>query len=334
MPSETTIIPIAGGKGGVGKSFLTANLAVALAQRGQQTLAVDLDLGNSNLHSLLGLENRYPGIGEYVRGAIKCGPEELIVETAVPNLGFIPGDGRMPFMANITYPQKLKLIRFLKSLSSRYILLDLSAGTGFNTLDIFQLGRYGMLVTTPEYPALMSTLVFVKNLVLRAIDESLRADRSLKEKLRDMHKQSVKDPVFTVRKFRNELETTHPEAAERIDATCARIRPRFVYNMVESLADTEVFANIDATCAEVLSVECDHIGVIPYDAEIRKFLKEPGMFMLECRPSTAANTIDRISRRVINLWDRPLDNSAELLAEYAHEVLANNSASVTGRERG
>ena len=177
MAETTTIIPIAGGKGGVGKSFVTANLAVALARRGHRTIAVDLDLGNSNLHTLLGLQNRYPGVGEYLRGTIKCAPTELIVETSVPGLGFIPGDGRMPFMANITYNQKLAIFRLLKALPARYILLDLSAGTAYNTLDLFQLGKSGIVVTTPEYPALMSTLVFAKNLVLRAIDQRATTQR-------------------------------------------------------------------------------------------------------------------------------------------------------------
>src|SRR5688572_2959593 len=105
MAEQTTIIPIAGGKGGVGKSFVTANLGVALAQS-ERTIVVDADLGNSNLHSFLGIENRYPGVGEFLRGTIKCAPNELVQKTRVPLLGFVPGDGRVPFMANITYAQK------------------------------------------------------------------------------------------------------------------------------------------------------------------------------------------------------------------------------------
>src|SRR5215213_3814045 len=102
MTEQTTIIAVAGGKGGVGKTFVTANLAVALAQAGKSVIAVDADLGNSNLHTLLGLENRYAGIGEYLRGTVNCAPTDLIVQTKIRNLGFIPGDGRMPFMANIS----------------------------------------------------------------------------------------------------------------------------------------------------------------------------------------------------------------------------------------
>ncbi len=321
MTEPTTIIPVAGGKGGVGKSFVTANLAVALARRGHRTIAVDLDLGNSNLHSLLGLENRYPGVGEYLRGTVKCAPSELIVETSVPGLGFIPGDGRMPFMANITYNQKLAIIRLLKALPARYILLDLSAGTAFNTLDLFQMAKSGLVVTTPEHPALMSTLVFVKNLVLRAIDQSLRRDTSLKQRLNEMYKQSVKDPVFTVENFRRQLAEEEPDAAEMIESICRRIRPRFVYNMVESFKDTEVFANIDRTFAEVLSIECDHLGLIPYDSRIRRFLKEPGIFLVDGPKSLAADTIDRLAHRVVHLWDTPLEGSAEMLSDYAQKVL-------------
>ena len=328
MTEPTTIIPIAGGKGGVGKSFVTANLAVALAQRGHRTVAVDLDLGNSNLHSLLGLENRYPGVGEYLRGSVKCQPSELIVETRVPGLGFIPGDGRMPFMANITYNQKLSIKKLLKALSARYILLDLSAGTAFNTLDFFLIGKSGIVVTTPEHPALMSTLVFVKNLVLRAIDQNLRRDGSLKPKLNEMYKQSVNDSVFTVDRFRRDLAETAPEAAEKIDAICRSIRPRFVYNMVDDLTDTEIFSNIDRTLSEVLSIECDHLGLIPYDSRVRQFLKEPGIFQLDVPASATVETIDRLAHRVVNLWDTPLEGSAELLAGYARKVLpAGNNES-------
>ncbi len=127
MMSETTIIPVAGGKGGVGKTLLTANLAMALAQLGHPTIVVDLDLGNSNINSFLGLPNQFPGVGDFLRIGSKP-LQDFLVETNIENLQLIPGYGRMPFMANITYYQKQRLIRQLMDLSSRYVLLDLGAG--------------------------------------------------------------------------------------------------------------------------------------------------------------------------------------------------------------
>jgi flagellar biosynthesis protein FlhG len=330
MAEQTTIIPIAGGKGGVGKSFLTANLAVALAQRGHSTIAVDLDLGNSNLHSLLGVENRYPGIGEFLRGTVKCAPEDLVVETTVPGLGLILGDGRMPFMANITYNQKRTLVRILKVLPARYVLLDLSAGTSFNTLDLFMAGNSGIIVTTPEHPAIMSALVFVKNLLLRAIDQSLRRQTPVLEKLNEMYKQSVRDPVFTIKHLRNVLVETDPNVAEKLDSICQSIRPRFFYNMAETLKDIEMFGRIDRTLDDILSIECDHFGLALYDVRVRESLRQPGIFLTQYPTSATAMSIDRVAHRVIQFWDESIEGSAELLTKYAREVFAQRDNPAKG----
>ena len=53
--TKNKILPIAGGKGGTGKSFLVANLSIALAAQGFKVVVIDLDLGGSNLHSYRGL---------------------------------------------------------------------------------------------------------------------------------------------------------------------------------------------------------------------------------------------------------------------------------------
>jgi MinD-like ATPase involved in chromosome partitioning or flagellar assembly len=92
--------------------------------------------------------------------------------------------------------------------------------------------------------------------------------------------------------------------------------------MVESINDTEIFSNIDQTFADVLSIECDHIGLIPYDSELRQFLRRPGIFQLEQASSITAQTIDRLAHRVVQLWNQSLEGSAELLSEYAEVVLA------------
>jgi len=128
MKSDVTIIPIAAGKGGVGKSFLAANLAIALAELGHRTIAVDLDLGGCNLHSFLGLPNRFPGVGDFLK-ARSAQLEELLVPTQAPHLSFLPGDGKTPFMANIAYAQKVKLIYHIEKLRAEYIILDLGAGS-------------------------------------------------------------------------------------------------------------------------------------------------------------------------------------------------------------
>ena len=213
MNTTPKIVPIASGKGGVGKTFLTANLAIALAEAGHPTIAVDLDLGGSNLHSFLGLPNRFPGIGDFLK-ARSAELQELLVDTATHNLRFIPGDGLSPFMANIPHAQKMRLISRVEKLPAEYILLDLGAGTSFNTLDFFLISRHGVVVTKPELPAIMNTLGFLKHLVLRLIDRTFAQDRRIRDLLRALSKQPMAGQRNMVENLVSEIKTTDPDAGE------------------------------------------------------------------------------------------------------------------------
>jgi flagellar biosynthesis protein FlhG len=74
------IIPIASGKGGVGKSLIAANLSIALGQAGKKVCLADLDLGGSNLHMILGTPSPDRGIGTYLSSP-NSSFEEIVCET-------------------------------------------------------------------------------------------------------------------------------------------------------------------------------------------------------------------------------------------------------------
>jgi flagellar biosynthesis protein FlhG len=99
------IVPIASGKGGVGKSLVAANLSIALAEAGRRVILADLDLGASNLHVILGIPSSGRGVGTWLSAS---GAEfsDIVLSTDYPGLSFIPGDAEIPGLANITAPQK------------------------------------------------------------------------------------------------------------------------------------------------------------------------------------------------------------------------------------
>ena len=130
------ILSIGGGKGGTGKSFITANLGVLLANQGRKVLLIDLDLGASNLHTLLGVKNPKPGLGQFLNKATK-NLDHVIAPTMFENLSLISSMNCPLEVANLFYAQKLKIIRAIQKLPYDHILLDLGAGTNFNTLDFF-----------------------------------------------------------------------------------------------------------------------------------------------------------------------------------------------------
>jgi flagellar biosynthesis protein FlhG len=85
------LVPIASGKGGVGKTLLAAQSGASLWRCSKKTvILIDLDLGGSNLHTVLGIRNRHPGIGHFIYRKVDS-VEQLVVPTSQERLFFIPG---------------------------------------------------------------------------------------------------------------------------------------------------------------------------------------------------------------------------------------------------
>ncbi len=318
MEASATIIPIAAGKGGVGKSFLTANLAIAMAQLGRQTIAVDMDLGGSNLHSFLGLPNRHPGIGDYLQAKNRT-LKDLLVPTGIKNLSFLPGDGKTPFMANIPFAQKMKLIAHIRKLPADYILLDLGAGSTFNTLDFFSISKKGIVITTAEPPAIMNMLVFLKNFLLRSISRSLSKDNALRNFLRDLHKRPMEDQMSSIKSLRDEIAAEDPKAARIITEMCKSYCPRIIFNMGEHPDELKITGQITKSCATILSLAVEYFGFIFYDPAVRKSIREQKVLLPNWPECEAAENIYRIARRIDRHWGATVQNSAALLEETVRE---------------
>lgn len=332
MPELATIIPIAGGKGGVGKTLFTANLGLALAELGFPTVVVDLDLGNSNLHSLLGLPNKFPGIGDFLR--VGNAPlDEFLVETGAPNLRFLPGDGRMPFMANITYSQKMKLISRLRALPGKYILLDLGAGCAFHTLDFFAMVDKGFIVTSPEYPAVMSALVFLKNLVLRACERALPRDPDFADLINQLLIQPMNAPQMTIQSLLELARKMRPEAVERIQEVCLRCRPRMIFNIGIHPDDLKWLQSIDRTLQQILSIEVDHFGFIFSDSAVRESIRGGKALLTFNKECPAARSITHIALRVTRFWDMSIPDSAALLLKHTQKAFEESRQAVNRHQQ-
>ena len=139
------IYSIGGGKGGVGKSFISANLGALFAQRGKKVVLIDLDLGASNLHTLLGIKDAKSGINSFLNKTVKE-LESVAVPTNLSNLFLISSMHCSMEIANLFYAQKLKIINAIKKLPFDYILLDLGNGTNFNNLDFFLTSKEGIFI--------------------------------------------------------------------------------------------------------------------------------------------------------------------------------------------
>ncbi len=319
LNNTPTIIPIASGKGGVGKTFLAANLAIALAEMGHVTVAVDMDLGGSNLHFSLGLPNRFPGIGSFLK-ARSAELEEMLVTTDIPNLYYLPGDGTSPFMANIPHAQKIRLISRIVKLPAEYILLDLGAGTSFNTLDFFRLSRKGLVITTPEYPAIMNMMTFLKHLLLRIIAGNFTKNYNISQMLHTRYKM---DKQISIRELQSKIGEIDPVAGEKIKQLCGQYRPRLVFNMGADPDEIKLSEQIDSNLKSILSLDVDYFGFIFNDPAVSQSVKKKTPFIPSNRESMTAQNIEHIANRIVKYWDKPIDKSAQRLLEHTRKSYGN-----------
>ena len=120
------VIAVTGGKGGVGKTTVSANLAVALAAQGRDVMLVDADFGMANVDVVLGLHTRFH-LGNVVRG--ECTLEEAIV-TGPHGLQIVPAASGIKRMANLSEAEQAGIIRAFSDLYHRVetLVVDTAAG--------------------------------------------------------------------------------------------------------------------------------------------------------------------------------------------------------------
>ena len=165
---------IGGGKGGVGKSFVAGNLGILLAQRGFRVILADLDLGGANLHTWLGVNTPEQGVSEFVDRQVEQ-IHELLIPTSIPHLRLISGARDGIEIANLKHTQKMRFLMALKRLDTDFIVMDLGAGTAYNTIDFFLLAEKQLMVVIPEPTSIENAYRFLKNSFYRKIRHTSRS---------------------------------------------------------------------------------------------------------------------------------------------------------------
>ena len=150
-PHQTRNILICSGKGGVGKTTLTANLGIALARQGVRTAVLDADFGLRNLDLLLGLENRIVFTAQEVLAG-SCRLEQALVKhKQEPNLALLPAGN--PRMLEWLKPEDMQAIVAMLAPSFDVVLIDCPAGIEDGFKNAVSAAQEAIVITTPEVSA-------------------------------------------------------------------------------------------------------------------------------------------------------------------------------------
>jgi flagellar biosynthesis protein FlhG len=163
-------LAVASGKGGVGKSNLCANLAVALGQRGARVLLLDADLSQANLDLLLGLHPRYD-LQHVLSGERTL--EEILV--AGPHgVRLVPAASDAPELAELDDYRRECLLRSIGTLESAVdiVILDTASGVTRDVIALCLAADDVLVMTTPELPAFADAYGLIKVLAQQGIRQA------------------------------------------------------------------------------------------------------------------------------------------------------------------
>jgi flagellar biosynthesis protein FlhG len=165
------VVAIASGKGGVGKTNMSVNTAIALARQGLRVTLVDVDLGTANADVICGLMPT-ARLEHVLAPTAENAPRSLadIAIEAPGGFRLVPGTAGIGRMADITPLERRRLVAGLVELAadSDILLIDTAAGVGQSVTAFVNAADLALLVTTPEPTAIADAYALVKCLVLES----------------------------------------------------------------------------------------------------------------------------------------------------------------------
>lgn len=158
--ASTQVITVTSAKGGVGKSSVSVNMALALARRGRSVLLVDMDLGLANVDLMLGVKTRH-NLSDLLNGNMTIAD---IIETSAYGVRFISGGSGLSELITIPPQQLHRMISNLLNLQdvADTIIFDTGSGITDHIVRLICASHVTWLVTTPEPTAIMDAYALVK----------------------------------------------------------------------------------------------------------------------------------------------------------------------------
>ena len=301
------IVAVGGGKGGVGKTLVSTNLSLALAERGRKVLLVDADLGGANAHTVLGIAPSLVTLSDVVER--KAAISDVAVATPFANLRFVSGALDDIAAANPNHTAKMRLLRQLSHVEADVVVLDLGAGTSFNTLDFFLIAHTGILVVLPEPTSVENAYRFLKAAFFRRLAVVEKAF-GIKDLVDEARAQRNKLNIHTPADLLRAIEKRNPDVGRQVNEQMSRFVPRLVLNQARKVGDADdaqVAHDMASACRRFLGLQLEVLAVLPDDEAVKRAVRVRQPLRNVAPDAPIKKALDQLAEKVLA---RPLESEA------------------------
>jgi flagellar biosynthesis protein FlhG len=302
----STIIAVGGGKGGVGKSFISSSIAIFLSQLGYDVTAIDLDLGGANLHTSLGLPLSNKGINEFIIDP-QADLKQLVQTTHWPKLKLISGSSETMDVANIDEIQRSRIMSAIYRHKADFTVLDLSAGTHHATLDFFLMARHKVVVFTPEPSSIENAYRFLKASFfrkLRRYENQLQLKSQIDDLLVNRDTHGIKNPSDLIRV----LVAREPVLGTKLKSIMRDLGYKIVLNQARTRQEVDMGYALQSVCNKYFGFPCEFLGGLEYDNAVWQSLRQKHHLLMANRQSHLYAQLMGIARKIAK--PQPQDKAA------------------------
>jgi flagellar biosynthesis protein FlhG len=322
--ARPSLFVVSGGKGGVGKTVLAANLGVYLASIGRRVLLVDADPQGGNAHTLVGV----PG----TRARRSRDP----IETAVPGLRLLHTGADEGLSGNRRKQSTRALFDELQRFPScDYAVVDLGTATSRAAIAAFLRADAPILVTLPEPTALDSTYrVLARAFLARLLARAEHAPRGEKTGARLIIAEAARalggvPPPLDL--WRHLEDDGHP-LADLVRAEMEAFRPALVLAQTRLRADLDLGEAIRSTVRRRLGLTIEYLGHIEYDDTVWSCVRSRKLLLVESPGTKAAKNMEKIARRLLAIESGKRRTAMRAVPPESHHDLLEVERGATDEE--